>query len=314
MKVYKNFIGIDIGKFQFVCSLYGSNETHEFENNKSGFKAFLKKYKESLKEGLCILETTGGYEMALLTRLCEKKIHAHRANTRKVKHFICSYSNKGKSDKLDAKGLSFYGHERHKNLPLFEVASEKSMTLTELVNRRDILKKMIVAEKNRLKGPRIKVVKSSSEKLLEWLTTELNRIELAITEEIEADSELQRKKNLLKTIPGIADTIANHIVVRLPELGMCTRREIASLVGLAPRVNESGCYRGYRAVQAGREGIKPYLFLSAMAASGSNSHLKTYYNKLLERGKKKKVALTALMRKIIVIANAKVKEAMFQMN
>ena len=108
-------------------------------------------------------------------------------------------------------------------------------------------------------------------------------------------------------MPGIGDITANDLLVLLPELGTLTRRKIASLAGLAPRANDSGQFSGYRAVRHGRSGIKPLLFMAAMAARNSNSSLQSFYNRLILAGKKKMVALTALMRKIIVIANARLK-------
>ena len=106
MKKYHNFIGVDIGKFSFVISVHNSKEIQTFENNAKGIKLFLAKYKTLLDKALCILETTGGYEMKLLTALCNMNIPTHRANTRKVKNFIQSFGNVAKTDKLDAKALA----------------------------------------------------------------------------------------------------------------------------------------------------------------------------------------------------------------
>ena len=126
---------------------------------------------------------------------------------------------------------------------------------------------------------------------------------------IEQTPSLKEKKRILKTVPGIGNIIANELIILLPELGQLSRREIASLVGVAPRSNDSGTLRGYRRTTHGRAGVKPLLFLAAMAARNSNSSLKTFYEGLLTRGKIKMVALVALMRKIIVIANARIKTA-----
>ena len=98
----------------------------------------------------------------------------------------------------------------------------------------------------------------------------------------------------------------------LPELGTLCRRKIAALAGVAPRANDSGKFMGYRRTGYGRNGIKPILFLAAMAARNSKTHLKEFYEKLISNGKKKMVALTALMRKILVIANARIKDLSFQ--
>lgn len=308
MSFYNNFIGIDIGKFNFVVANYNVKNTTEYENTPTGINTFMSDFKEILKKSLCILETTGGYEMELLLTLCSKKIAVHRANTRKVKNFIRSYGNEAKTDALDAKVLALYGYERHDRLDLYEAATEDAMALYELVMRRNDLKQMIVAEKNRLQGPRVKTVKSSCTNIIKVLSEEIIAITDEINNLINKDKSLKEKKKILMSVPGIGDIISNELLILLPEIGTLNRRQIAALVGVAPKANDSGKYNGYRATGYGRNGIKSSLFLAAMAARNSNTPLKLFYEQLISRGKKKMVALTALMRKIIVIANARIKE------
>jgi transposase len=310
MKVYNNFVGIDIGKFEFVCRLHGSNETKGYANTEEGIEEFIKEYEVYLRDGLSILETTGGYEMALVMTLCHRGLAVHRANTQKVKSFIRSYGNDAKTDALDAKALALYGYERHKNLKLYEAQKEHMLDLYELTQRREDLNQMLVAEKNRLKAPRLRRVKASCEKLVETIEGQIKGITEEINELIESDEVLRKKKEILMTVPGIGEKVANNLLSLLPELGELDRRKIASLAGLAPKANDSGRYSGYRAVGYGRDGIKPSLFMSAMAARNSKTRFKEFYEQLIGRGKKKKVALTALMRKILITANARIKEWM----
>lgn len=307
MKEYNNFIGIDIGKDSFVVCENAGKKTHTYMYDTSGIKIFLKDFKTSLKKALCILETTGGYEMNLLCVLCKKDIAVHRANTKQVKHFIRSNGNGAKTDQLDAKALALYGQERHTRLELFQMPSKKAFDLFELVQRRQDLKQILVAEKNRLKAPRTDCTKESVEKMIGVVSEQIACVTQKINELIEEDACLREKKKILKTIPGIGDVIANELLILLPELGQLNRRQIASLVGLAPIAKDSGRSRGYRQTAHGRAGIKPCLFLAAMAARNSHSNLKIFYEQLVNRGKNKMVALVALMRKIIVIANAKLK-------
>lgn len=246
--------------------------------------------------------------MDLLYKLIDEKYTVHRANTRKVKHFIYSYGHGAKTDALDAKALALYGYERHAGLEPYQPPSLLTRELTELVLRRDALGQMLVAEKNRLKAPRLKMVKSSCEAMVAFLVSEIKTLTNTINEIIENDESLKAKKGVLTTIPGIGPITANKLLVLLPELGELGRRPVASLVGLAPKTKESGQYKGYRATGHGRASIKPALFLAAMAARNSNSELKVFYEKLIGRGKTKMVALTALMRKILVIANAKIRD------
>lgn len=307
MESYNNFIGIDIGKFNFVVAVHGKKSVKEYENTSSGIEQFMKDFRKELPQALCVLEPTGGYEMRLLFSLCEKEFTVHRAHTRKVKNFIRSFGNEAKTDKLDAKSLSLYGFERATVLDLFKPQSKESVKLYELVQRRRDLKQMLVAEKNRIKSPRTENIMQSLKTVIDFLSRELHSISEEIDKLIGQDVTLKAKKKILRTIPGIGNIIANELIVLLPELGQLSRREIASLAGLAPISKDSGKSIGYRRTCRGREGIKPMLFLAAMAARNSKSRLKIFYEDLVSRGKSNMVALTALMRKIIVIANAKLK-------
>lgn len=308
MSQYHNFIGIDIGKYNFVAFDNKTNITKEYENNGLGFKAFIEDYKEVLSASLCVLETTGGYELELLYTLCEQNLSVHRADTRKVKNFIRSFGNKAKTDALDAKALAKYGEERAETLEVFKPQSKQAITLFQLVQRRGDLKHMLVAERNRLQAPSSsKLIKKCCSGLIKQLAARVEAITEEIKMLIDNDPVLRKKHKILKTIPGIGDVVAFELLILLPELGQLNRRKIASLAGLAPMAKDSGTYAGYRKTAPGRSSIKPILFLAAMAARNSKSELKAFYESLIARGKKKMVALVALMRKILVIANAKLK-------
>jgi transposase len=263
-----------------------------------------------LSEGKSLFGKDGGLLTPLLKGALEATLEGEMDE-----HLEQSRPNKNrrngksaKTDALDAKVLALYGYERHRNLDVYEPCSENAMALYELVGRRHDLKKMLVSEKNRLQAPRTDITQKSCLALIEILEHEISNIATEIERIIARDVSLRQKKSTLQTIPGIGETISSELVILLPELGMLNRREIASLVGVAPRANESGKYSGYRSTGHGRSGIKPMLFLAAMAARRSNSPLKSFYEQLLKRGKKKQVALTALMRKIIVIANARIRD------
>ena len=315
MQLYNNFVGVDIGKFSFVVAIHGQKQVKEYDNDPHGIKSFIKDYKKYLSQGLCILETTGGYETRLVLTLCEAGYSVHRANTRKVKHFIRSLGNSAKTDKLDSKALALYGYERAARLELFTPQSKQALALYELVQRRQDLKRLLVAEKNRLKAPRANLVQESCRVMIDTINQQVQLITEKINAFIEQEPGLKAKKEILKSIPGISDITANGLLVLLPELGTLSRRQIASLAGVAPMANDSGTFKGYRATGYGRSDIKPILFMSAMAARNSNSSLKSFYNRLISAGKKKMVALTALMRKIIVIANARLKPLLtFKLN
>lgn len=307
MIAYTHFLGIDIGKKTFVVASYGEKTTKEYDNDAQGITQFINEKEVALRTGFCVLESTGGYEMQVLLTLLDKGFFVHRANARRVKSFIRSYGNEAKTDAVDARALARYGQERQASLPLFTPPTQQARQLYELAQRRRDLKYMLVAEKNRLQGPCVSLIKSGIEAHIEVLNKAIKEITQAIHALVDEDKALKLKQQTLMTIPGIGAIIANDLLILLPELGTLNRREVAALVGVAPIARDSGQLKGYRRTGHGRAGLKPTLFMAAMAAGQSHSVLGDYYRSLLVRGKKKMVALTALMRKIIVIANARIK-------
>lgn len=308
MVAYKYFVGIDMGKFSFVVSQHSSKVTTEYENSSVGIAQFINEHHDILPESFCVLETTGGYELELAYSLLAHGFKVHRADTRKVKNFIRSFGSTAKTDALDAKALAAYACERHEKLNLFEVQSRERLELFQLVQRRNDLKMTLVAEKNRLQAPTNTFIKDSISAVIAAINEQVTLITDQINLIIKNDPILKKKKEALKTVPGIGDVIAFELLTRLPELGSLCRRKIASLAGVAPRSNDSGTFNGYRRTGHGRSGIKPILFLAAMSARNSKTQLKEFYEKLINKGKKKMVALTALMRKVLIIANARLKE------
>lgn len=304
--MYQKFLGMDIGKDHFYVAIYAQNTVDEYQNTPQGFNAFYAAYSHVLNQALVVVETTGGYEMALIRFLQQHACAVHRANTRKVKHFIRSYGQLGKSDELDALGLAHYGHERASTLGLY--VAHPRQELLKLVTRRVELKQMLVQEKNRLKAPEQGALKESFKRVIEVLNEQLEAIDKQIEKISEQDSRFKAAQAELETIPGIGSVTARYLLALAPELGKVNRKQIASLSGVAPHPNESGKYSGDRFTRGGRKTIKPVLFMAAMSAARSKSSLGEFYQRLVKAGKKKMVALTALMRKIIVIANAKLRD------
>lgn len=304
--MYQHFIGIDISKNNFAAAIYGHNKSNLYPNDTEGFDLFYKDHKAYLKDGLVVLETTGGYELALICYLQNKTLSVHRANTRKVKHFIHSFGRQAKTDAIDARGLAHYGYERHASLELFKPNSQQK--LLKLVQRRIELKHMLVQEKNRRQAPDQRELINSFNVIIKAIEGEIISIDNEISVICKEDVDLNDKKKILKTIKGIGDVIAIELLALLPELGKINRKQIASLAGLAPHPNESGKKIGYRSTRGGRAEVKPILFMAAMTSCRTHSVGGIFYKKLIENGKKKMVALTALMRKILVIANAKLRD------
>lgn len=305
--MYQHFIGIDISKKSFSAALYGDSKACSFENNHAGLECFKKTYDAHLSNALVVLEATGGYESESLQYLQKEQIAVHRANARKVKYFIRSLGVSGKSDHIDAIGLARYAAERHAVLEVFvENPHKKLLKWTE---RRDDLSQMLVQEKNRLKAPDQADLANSFKKIIALLEAEIASIDKGIEDFFATHADLEDKRQVLETIPGIGKIVSAKLLALLPELGRLDRKTVASLAGVAPHPYESGQKIGYRPTRGGRPGVKRTLFIAALSACKSKSHLGDFYRKLTqESGKKKMVALVAVMRKIVVIANARVKE------
>ena len=148
--MYQNFVGIDIGKFEIAVAVHGVKSVNTYKNESSNLNKFYQEYKKFLKQGLVILETTGGYEKSVVEFLLSKKVSVHRANTRIVKNFIRSLGKFGKSDKIDAVCLARYGQERCETLALYEPRIDADNELVQINNRINELKHDLVREKNRL--------------------------------------------------------------------------------------------------------------------------------------------------------------------
>lgn len=304
--MYQHFIGIDIGKFEYVVNCFGQHTTYTFTNDLEGHTRLYGHLSEQLAHSLVVLETTGGYEMELIHFLQQHEVSVHRANTRQVKHFIRSWGQLGKSDAIDARALAAYGQQRHEKLALFKVNPQAK--LVALVQRRLELKQLLVQEKNRRQAPDNGYVTSSFERVIEALEEEVTWIDQQLQAGFKSEPKLEEQASILKTIEGIGDISAIYLLILLPELGQVSRRQIASLSGVAPHPRESGTHSGYRFTRGGRPQVKSVLFLAAMTAARSKGKLGEFYRRLVAAGKKKMVALTALMRKLVVIANARIKE------
>lgn len=262
---------------------------------------------------LVVCEATGGYEDALLAALLAAGCPAHRADARKVKAFIRSFGTLGKSDTLDADGLSRYAKERHASLPRWQAPDPERERLQTLVLTRADLVAQRTACTNRLAAPGAAPVRACLQALLACLATQIQALDTAIAETLAGSPDLSRARTVLRTIKGIGPATAAALLALMPELGRIDRRQAAALAGVAPHPNQSGGSDGYRRTRGGRPEVKRTLFLAALTASRYNPDLKAAYQRLKAAGKKPLVAITALMQRLVVIANARLRDAYAQL-
>lgn len=303
------FLGFDVSKDTIAVFDTRSGQCCDLANKARDIMAFLKNYGSDIQ---AICEPTGGYEAVLLNTLVKAGIPVHRADTVRVKAYIRSLGTLAKTDQIDARGLAFYAQERWNKLSLWQPNDQQAELLQSLVLRRQDLVAMRVAETNRLKAPDPGGLKKSYQTIIKALTSQIIQLEEQIEELISQTDTLNQEVKTLMSIPGIGKTTAVSLCAMMPELGHLTAKKAASLAGLAPHPKDSGTIRKYRRVRGGRTQIPKLIFMAAMAAARGNNKLGDFYRSLLKRGKKKLVALTAVMRKIIVIANARLRDLRLQ--
>lgn len=297
-------LGCDVAKAEIVIFDTASDKTSKLANTPAALAAFAATLGQNC---LVICEATGGYENALLDALLAVGIAAHRADARKVKAFIRSFGTLGKTDAIDARALARYGTERQAHLPLWVARLPARQALAALVQLRRELVGDRLACSNRCQAPG-QQTRELLAPLLACLAERIAAVEEKIRALLAATPELAQDIKLLRTVPGLGDITAQALLALMPELGTLNRRQAAALAGLAPHPRQSGKTDGYRLTRGGRPQIKHALFMAGLSAARPNSPFNAHYRKLIEAGKKPIVAVIAIMRKIVTIANARLKE------
>jgi len=298
-------VGFDVAKDTIAVS--DGRTVQVIDNRRPAIRRFLR----SCQADFALCEPTGGHEAVLLEECGRLDLPAHRADTRKLKAFIRSRGRLGKSDAIDARELAAYGLERWASLVLWCAADPCQDRLKALVRRRDDLVAMRVAERNRAKAPAAKTLADTFKAVLAVIERQIAQVEQAI-KALTQGSHLKRKLDVLTAMTGIGQITAAALLAAMPELGTMDRRQAAALAGLAPHPNESGTRVGYRRMRGGRPEIRTILFMSAMQAPCSRGEFAAFYKRLIAAGKKPILALAAVMRKMIVTLNARLRDAQIQ--
>jgi transposase len=302
--IYNFYIGIDVSKNKLDIASSGPGGEFSVENSDEGIKELITRCAKEMNTSLVIMEATGGYEQLCLKMLSKLNFSVALANAKRVRDYAKSQGILAKSDRIDARIIRRFG--MHSELKLYQMRDVKSEEKRELSGRREQLIKLIVTEKQRLeKAP--KLTKKSIERVIKLLEKELDFIEQQLKKNIAADSESQEIIQRLISVPGIGETIATQLHVHLPELGKICNKSISALCGLAPFNHESGKYQGKRKISGGRYMVRKSLFMATLTAIRYNHRISYFYNKLVNAGKSKMVAIVACMRKLLVIINTMIK-------
>lgn len=300
----KIYAGIDVSKATLDVAVTSQKEIKTFSNGEDGIKQIVS-YLRKRRPILTVMEATGGLERLLAASLVEATIPVVVVNPRQVRDYAKAKGKLAKTDSIDAHILAEFGHDIH---PEVRALSDKQTeAIKAVLVRRQQIKDMITMENNRLWPADIKVIPSIQEHL-NWLKQELKRIDQDLEDKIQKSSLWKEKDNLLQSVPGVGPILSITLLGDLPELGSLTGKQIAALAGVAPFNRDSGQYRGKRMIKGGRRGIRPALYMATLVATRFNPIIKAYYIHLIEKGKAKKVALVACMRKLLIILNAIVRD------
>ena len=303
MTPQKTWVGIDVCKAFLDVQVLPQGLTLQMPNSTSGIEQLIEQL-QPLAPISIVLEATGGLERQVMERLQSANLPISRVNPRQVRG-LATGLGKAKTDALDAIVLATFAQlVKPRVQPHVDVHAQQ---LSDLVRRRQQLVAMQVAEKNRLSSAPTTVQVDIREHL-QQIQQRIESLNGQIQTLAQTQQDWQRKNTILNSVKGIGKVTSNLCLAELPELGKLSEKQIARLVGVAPLNHDSGKHKGKRRIAGGRTSVRCGLYMATLVATRHNPVIRAFYQKLLERGKLKKVALIACMRKLLIILNALIRD------
>ncbi len=298
------FVGIDIAKLELVVHVLPTNQQLTATNSNDGIKQLLKLFKE-LKPKQIVLEATGGLEREVLSHLAANGFEVVCINPRQARNLAKGLGQLAKSDAIDAKILATFASLQC--LVARPVPTRETQEMNDLVTRRQQLIEMKTMETNRSHWTKQKTICKSIEKIIDALEKQIADIDERIKNIIDNNPDWCAKDKILQSVPGVGPKTSQVLISALPELGMLNRREIAALVGVAPMSCDSGTKSGQRHIKGGRADVRSAMYMATFSAVRYNTTFKVFFDRLIGRGKKYKVAIVATMRKMLTVLNVMLK-------
>jgi transposase len=294
------YVGIDVSKDSLEAAIWRQTGSQTYPNTAEGIAELLSTFSQQFPR-IIVIEATGGYEQAVLKQMLQAGLPVSLVNPTRVRRFAAASGRLAKTDRIDAQVLAHFGQAMRPKLSLLK--SELVEQLDHYLTRRRQLVSMITAEKNRLSTAGAFGQKDIRETLA-WLQERRKNLEREMLELVQGQPIYRQRMAQLSSVPGVGLVTALTLIAEMPELGRVNRQQIAALAGVAPLNRDSGKRKGKRRTFGGRSGVRNTLYMAALSASRTNPVIKAFYGRLLANGKEKKVALTACMRKLLVIMNA----------
>ena len=303
METPKPFVGIDVSSQRLDVDTVPVRQPFSEPNNEDGI-ASLTTHLKALNPQIVLLEATGGYEIPVAYALYEAGLNVVIANPKAVRHFAKAIGRLAKTDKLDAQVLALFA--QRVDQPVRPLKNQEQLELANLMSRRRQLQGMIVMEQNRCRTCTPKV-RANIDRSLAHLRQLLEDLDREIHDAIRRTPLWLENADILRSFTGVGPKVSASLIADLPELGLLPGNKASALAGLAPMNQDSGKHRGKRMIKGGRPAVRQALYMAALVASRYNPVIKEFYQRLRLAGKPPKVALTACMRKILVILNAMLK-------
>jgi len=297
------FVGIDVSKGKLDVAVRPSGELMSFSNDEDGISVMID-FIKPFSPILIVLEATGGLETASVGMLAAKGLPVVVINPRQVRDFAKATGRLAKTDAIDAHVIAQFGEAvRPEIRPLKD---EEAKRLSALITRRRQIVEMMTAEKNRLIAA-APWTRKDIQSHIAWLEKCLKKADQNLNDLLKKSPVWREKDDILQSTPGVGPVLSMTLLSSLPELGALNRKQIAALVGVAPLNRDSGLFRGKRTIWGGRANIRSVLYMSVTCAIRFNPVIKKFYQRLRDAGKLHKVAMTACMRKLLVILNTMIK-------
>lgn len=297
------YIGLDIAKDSLQVNFH--NQNFSVPNTACGHRRLIEQLKTSSENLRIVCEATGGYEQTVVAALDAAGIAVAIVEPARVRHFAKACGLRAKTDRIDAQVLAEFGRQTS---PRPHCAlSPSTATLRELVRHRLQLQDMLQTVCQHSRHLRLAALRKQNALLLRQLRAHVLKIQKQIDALLEEDQALRHKVKSLQQIPGVGEKTAVSLLSEMPELGSLNRGQAAALAGVAPFARQSGQWQGRRFIGGGRPLVRKALYMAALVASRYHPTLKAFYQRLRQRAKPGKVALAALMRKLIILLNTHLK-------
>ena len=297
----RQWVGIDVSQAKLDIALRPSGRGWQVPNHEAGWQQFVGELAGLAIAGV-VVESTGGMERGVVQVLQRQEIAVAVINPKRARDFSKACGRLAKTDRIDAEVLAHFG-EALQPLPK-PLASEEQEALSDLVHRRSQVVEMLNDERRRLHSVRNRSARADIEAHIDWMKRRIKALDEEIDALQQADDVRQQRYEWLSSVPGVGRVIATTLLAVLPELGELSTKKLSSLVGVAPFNFDSGKLRGKRHIVGGRAFVRSALYMAALVAVQHNPVISQFYQRLLNAGKPKKVALIACAHKLLGILNA----------